>query len=90
MPKLYDYDAVEKQVELISKELEPKIVKEICRELKLSSEYERMTTSELHRALGLQHGFCYVKWHMKKKVLKRDYGINWKSPSDLNPEINFD
>ncbi len=27
---------------------------------------------------------------MKKRVLKRDYGINWKSPSDLNPEINFD
>ena len=35
-------------------------------------------------------GFCHVLWQMQKKVLKRDYGINWKSPSELNPHILYD
>ena len=30
--------------------------------------------------------FCFEK----KKILWEDYGIKWKSPVDLNPEIDFD
>ena len=33
MQKPYDYDEVEKKVELLWSELEPKIVREICKEL---------------------------------------------------------
>ena len=28
-------------------------------------------------------------WHMKKQLL-RQYGIEWKSPAELNPCITFD
>ena len=49
-----------------------------------------MTLDELHYATGHLLGFCHIIWRMQKRVLKRDYGINWKSPSDLNPEVMFD
>ena len=90
LSKPYDYDEIEKKVELIWDELEPKIVKEICKELKLTPKHEDLTLDEVHYATGHLLGFCHIIWRMQKKVLKRDYGINWKSPSDLNPEINFD
>lgn len=35
-------------------------------------------------------GFCHAYWSEKKRVLLEDYGINWRSPSDLNPKVMFD
>lgn len=35
-------------------------------------------------------GYCYLYWHTKKEILKKDYNIDWKSPSELNPGILFD
>ena len=26
---------------------------------------------------------------LKKEILKKDYGIDWKSPQELNPRIKF-
>jgi hypothetical protein len=49
-----------------------------------------MTLDEVHDALGYHLGFCHIVWRMQKRVLKRDYNINWKSTSDLNPDIMFD
>lgn len=31
-----------------------------------------------------------VKWDIQKKLLKDRYNIDWKSPKDKNPNINFD
>ena len=35
-------------------------------------------------------GYCHRYWEVKKKILKKHYGIDWKSPKELNPHIKFD
>lgn len=35
-------------------------------------------------------GTANVKWDIQKKILKDRYNIDWKSPQDKNPNINFD
>lgn len=35
-------------------------------------------------------GYCHIYWAYKKAILKTDYNIDWKSPSELNPEVIFD
>lgn len=35
-------------------------------------------------------GFCFAYWHAKQQVLKDDYGIEWKTPSQMNPGVIFD
>lgn len=35
-------------------------------------------------------GFCYIHWYVKSEVLKRDYHIDWRSPSMMNPGVMFD
>ena len=37
-----------------------------------------------------RHGFCFEYWNVKEEILKRDYGIEWDSPSMLNPTVRFD
>ena len=34
-------------------------------------------------------GICHSYWHRKKELLAK-YGIDWKSPAELNPDIRFD
>lgn len=34
-------------------------------------------------------GICHRYWHRKKELLK-SYGIDWKSPSEMNPDVKFD
>jgi tetratricopeptide (TPR) repeat protein len=35
-------------------------------------------------------GFCHRYWRVKKEILKKDYGIKWKSPAKMNPGVRFD
>lgn len=35
-------------------------------------------------------GFCHTYWYRKKQILKEEYGIDWKSPADMNPMMCFD
>ena len=35
-------------------------------------------------------GYCYLYWETKRDILKKDYGIEWKSPALLNPKVRFD
>ena len=35
-------------------------------------------------------GFCHIYWYEKKRILKEKYGIEWKSPSLMNPRVRFD
>lgn len=35
-------------------------------------------------------GYCRSLWIEKKNILLQKYGIDWKSPADLNPGIRFD
>ena len=35
-------------------------------------------------------GYCHLYWATKRKILREDYGIEWRSPAVLNPRIKFD
>ncbi|MBT0653067.1 BPTI/Kunitz-type proteinase inhibitor domain-containing protein [Geomobilimonas luticola] len=35
-------------------------------------------------------GFVNIYWGTKKRVLKEKYGIDWRSPGELNPHVLFD
>ena len=86
MPKKYNQEEIEKKIEAIWDELEPKIAKEICMEFNLFEVCDNKTLDEV----SMGTGFCHIIWRIQKKILKRDYGIIWKSPSELNPHILYD
>jgi TPR repeat protein len=55
----------------------------------IEKELESKIEAELKdKARG--RGFCFIYWKAKAKILKQDYGIKWKSPTVLNPNIMFD
>lgn len=35
-------------------------------------------------------GYCRFLWMEKKNILIQKYGIDWKSPAELNPGVRFD
>lgn len=35
-------------------------------------------------------GACHMAWAIQKRILKERYGIEWHSPSELNPLCHFD
>ena len=35
-------------------------------------------------------GFCFRAWYFQKKMLKKWYNIDWKTPQEMNPEVRFD
>lgn len=35
-------------------------------------------------------GFCFRFWSAKKELLKEEYGIDWRTPSQMNPRVMFD
>lgn len=48
---------------------------------------------ELDRRLAnvpRQMGFCFQYWAMKRELLMEKYGIDWRSPSQMNPRVMFD
>jgi hypothetical protein len=58
----------------IETELEAKIDKKMIKEF------------EIYPCLGC----CNYYWQVKKRLLKWDYGIKWKSPKELNPNVRYD
>lgn len=45
---------------------------------------ERFANAPRHR------GLCFRYWNAKRELLKDEYGIDWKSPSQMNPRVRFD
>ncbi len=35
-------------------------------------------------------GFCHMLWTTKKRILKEEYGIDWKTPAEMNPTVFLD
>lgn len=35
-------------------------------------------------------GLCFRIWSEKKDILKKKYGIDWRSPGEMNPRVIFD
>ena len=54
----------------------------------ISQELDKKIRAEVGENRGM--GYCHLYWGAKKRILKRDYGIDWKSPSELNPHVRFD
>lgn len=50
---------------------------------------ERDVEAELADVPRLK-GFCHIYWYTKKKILKERYGIDWKSPTEIDPKMRFD
>ncbi len=71
----------------------------IIDEVENSEEYKQIE-KELDERIRLQlkfmgydenmMGICHIYWNLKKEILESEYGINWKSPEELNPDILFD
>ena len=55
----------------------------------VEEEVHRKVEQELKDIIGTM-GACFLMWKLKKEILKNDYGIEWKSPGELNPDIRFD
>jgi hypothetical protein len=35
-------------------------------------------------------GYCHEFWAEKKRILRLKYGIEWRSPQEMNPGTMFD
>jgi hypothetical protein len=35
-------------------------------------------------------GFCHKYWKKKQEILRVDFGIEWRSPAQLNPRRKYD
>ena len=35
-------------------------------------------------------GACHTLWGRQKQILKERYGIKWRSPAEMNPDVMFD
>jgi len=43
------------------------------------------------RGMGIEGlGACHYHWDVKQRFLKEKYGIDWKSPAEMNPGACFD
>jgi hypothetical protein len=53
-----------------------------------AAEEEAMSAPELQgsRPRGWVHGY----WDVKKRILKEKYGIDWRTPAELNRNVAFD
>ena len=46
------------------------------------------TAYETYVVKGL--GFCHRYWAVQKSILLNEYGIDWKTPAEMNPDMCFD
>jgi len=35
-------------------------------------------------------GSCHILWERQQKILIEKYGVVWRSPAEMNPDIIFD
>lgn len=84
------------QTELFKIMLDPKIGHLRTDPVEYSWEWEKIyydVEAELDRRLvnvPRQMGFCFQYWAMKRELLMEKYGIDWRSPSQMNPRVMFD
>lgn len=84
------------QTELFKIMLDPKIGHLRTDPVEYTREWEKIyydVEDELDRRLAnvpRQMGFCFQYWAMKRELLMEKYGIDWRSPSQMNPRVMFD
>jgi hypothetical protein len=37
-----------------------------------------------------RRGLCHRQWALMKRILREEHGVEWRSPSDMNPDTVFD
>ena len=58
---------------------------------KVDAKAKRLTRKELNMPKDeWWFGSCHTFWKHKKKILRKEYHMIWRSPQDLNPECCFD
>lgn len=63
------------------KQIEPEVDKEL-----IDMELLKIENGKKNYALGSVN----VKWEIQKRLMKERFNIDWQSPQDKNPNINFD
>ena len=63
------------------KQIEPEVDKEL-----IDMELLKIENGKKNYALGSVN----VKWEIQKRLIKERFNIDWQSPQDKNPNINFD
>lgn len=67
-----------------------------CDPIEYTMEWERIyydVEDELERMFADTErgmGFCFRYWSAKAQLLKEKYGIEWRTPSQMNPRVMFD
>ena len=80
----------------LDKELLPEVGKSRLKEYKairakVDAKAKRLTRKELGMPKDeWWFGSCHTFWQHKKKILREEYHMIWRSPQDLNPECYFD
>lgn len=84
------------QTELFKIMLDPKIGHLRTDPVEYTWEWEKIyydVEDELDRRLAnvpRQMGFCFQYWAMKRELLMEKFGIDWRTPSQMNPRVMFD
>lgn len=63
------------------KQIEPEVDKEL-----IDMELLKIENGKKNYVLGSVN----VKWEIQKRLMKERFNIDWQSPQDKNPNINFD
>lgn len=50
---------------------------------------EKEADAELHSQYSGM-GYCHLLWGRQKEILKEKYGIDWRTPVEMNPSVMFD
>lgn len=45
---------------------------------------------EWYEKTGIRIPITHRIWHVKKVLLREKFGIEWKTPAEMNPDANFD
>ena len=70
-------DAQRARYEAVKDEVDARAEKMACEYLEIREGESKM-------------GMCHSIWHYKKQILKTEYGIDWHSPAELNPDAIYD
>ena len=54
-----------------------------------AAEAEAEFSMEQDGTLQLE-GSCHILWGRQKQILEKRYGIKWRSPAEINPDVMFD
>lgn len=85
-PEMFDEVVQDVQEAMPDMEIDP--VERTPEYLKIRYELEEKIDEALEHQRGY-YDYCKEYWMAKRLILRSDYGISWKSPATLNPNIEF-